>query len=301
MKTLAAGLAAHLASGVDDAVLVLAADAARRHAARLHRSRPRPRLRRHDVRGGGRLHRERDQGCGRPRRRQSRGRERAVLRPARRRPTSSPASTTTPRVEIFRVNWQSAGQARADARRHRSARCAAPASRSPPRCAASRTICSSRRAGSISIGCDADLGDTRCRVDLAAPALSRHRRDRHAARRAAPFTASGLGSFASGWFTRGSLRFTSRRQRRSRLRGQAPRRRDGRRSTIELWQEPAGALAAGDTFTITAGCDKQFATCRAKFANGANFRGFPHMPGNDFVTTVARPGSPATRAGELTT
>ena len=49
----------------------------------------------------------------------------------------------------------------------------------------------------------------------------------------------------------------------------------------------------GDTFTVTAGCDKQFATCQAKFANAVNFRGFPHMPGNDFVTAVARPGDPA--------
>ncbi|WP_181404899.1 phage BR0599 family protein, partial [Brucella melitensis] len=26
---------------------------------------------------------------------------------------------------------------------------------------------------------------------------------------------------------------------------------------------------------------KSFATCKAKFANGVNFRGFPHLPGND--------------------
>lgn len=29
------------------------------------------------------------------------------------------------------------------------------------------------------------------------------------------------------------------------------------------------------------GCDKSFATCKAKFANGVNFRGFPHLLGND--------------------
>ena len=28
-------------------------------------------------------------------------------------------------------------------------------------------------------------------------------------------------------------------------------------------------------------CDKRFATCKAKFANALNFRGFPHLPGND--------------------
>jgi uncharacterized phage protein (TIGR02218 family) len=63
--------------------------------------------------------------------------------------------------------------------------------------------------------------------------------------------------------------------------------------TVELWQEPAQAPVAGDTFTVAAGCDKQLATCRTKFSNTVNFRGFPHMPGNDFVTSyVRRSGSP---------
>jgi uncharacterized phage protein (TIGR02218 family) len=56
---------------------------------------------------------------------------------------------------------------------------------------------------------------------------------------------------------------------------------------IELWQRTAETIAAGDQFRITAGCDKQFATCRAKFANTANFRGFPYVPGNDFMLSVA--------------
>ena len=45
--------------------------------------------------------------------------------------------------------------------------------------------------------------------------------------------------------------------------------------------------ADGDGFTIRAGCDKRMETCGAKFANTANFRGFPHMPGNDFVVRPA--------------
>jgi uncharacterized phage protein (TIGR02218 family) len=49
-------------------------------------------------------------------------------------------------------------------------------------------------------------------------------------------------------------------------------------------------IASGDAFVVTAGCDKRFATCRQKFANGDNFRGFPHMPGNDFALNVARKG-----------
>ena len=47
----------------------------------------------------------------------------------------------------------------------------------------------------------------------------------------------------------------------------------------------------GQTFTVTAGCDKTVATCSAKFSNAINFRGFPHMPGNDFLTKISRPGA----------
>jgi uncharacterized phage protein (TIGR02218 family) len=49
-------------------------------------------------------------------------------------------------------------------------------------------------------------------------------------------------------------------------------------------------IAASDAFTITAGCDKRFSTCRARFANAVNFRGFPHIPGNDFVIGYPVPG-----------
>ena len=34
----------------------------------------------------------------------------------------------------------------------------------------------------------------------------------------------------------------------------------------------------GDTFSISAGCDKTMATCTAKFSNLANYRGFPFVP-----------------------
>ncbi|GLQ17953.1 hypothetical protein GCM10007879_22020 [Maritalea porphyrae] len=39
----------------------------------------------------------------------------------------------------------------------------------------------------------------------------------------------------------------------------------------------------GDQLRITFGCDKEFATCREKFANQLNFQGFPHIPGEAFI------------------
>jgi uncharacterized phage protein (TIGR02218 family) len=49
-------------------------------------------------------------------------------------------------------------------------------------------------------------------------------------------------------------------------------------------------IQAGDTFSITAGCDKRFETCRDRFSNVVNFGGFPHMPGNDFALSYAKQG-----------
>lgn len=139
-------------------------------------------------------------------------------------------------------------------------------------------------------GCDADLGDVRCGVDLDDPAF-RGTGTVLAATNTRLFTASGLDPFAAGWFTRGLVTFTSG--------ANAGRAQEVKRhtltdatATIELWQPMARAVQPGNTFTITAGCDKQFATCRATFANAVNFRGFPHMPGNDYILAVARPGEP---------
>ena len=42
-------------------------------------------------------------------------------------------------------------------------------------------------------------------------------------------------------------------------------------------------IAAGDSYSVTAGCDKNLSTCRDSFANTVNFRGFPHIPGTDAV------------------
>ena len=47
---------------------------------------------------------------------------------------------------------------------------------------------------------------------------------------------------------------------------------------------PKGTIAAGCTVEVREGCDKRFETCVSRFANAANFRGEPHLPGNDLLT-----------------
>ena len=59
---------------------------------------------------------------------------------------------------------------------------------------------------------------------------------------------------------------------------------------VTLWEPLPFDLAASDTFSIVAGCDKRWATCKDKFSNGNNFRGFPHIPGPNAVASYANKG-----------
>jgi uncharacterized phage protein (TIGR02218 family) len=43
----------------------------------------------------------------------------------------------------------------------------------------------------------------------------------------------------------------------------------------------------GERAYLTEGCDKSLATCANRFANAINFRGEPHLPGNDLLTRFA--------------
>jgi len=136
--------------------------------------------------------------------------------------------------------------------------------------------------------CDAALGDARCGVDLDDPAyrgagsIVTVIADR-------VFEASGIEGFAAGWFELGFLEWTSGANagRRAEIARHAV---GGGQVLIELFEAPVRTLAAGDGFVIRAGCDKQFATCKSKFGNVVNFRGFPHMPGDDAVLRYANRG-----------
>lgn len=141
----------------------------------------------------------------------------------------------------------------------------------------------------IQAACDADLGDGRCTVDLDQPAF-KGTGAVIAVTDARTFTVSALGAFDEDWFTRGLLAWTSGANRglkaEVKLHSVA-----GGAVTLELWQEMAETVGVGDGFTVTAGCDKSFKTCKLKFDNGVNFRGFPHVPGIDFALTYPDRGA----------
>ncbi|MET3926177.1 DUF2163 domain-containing protein [Devosia sp. 2618] len=136
--------------------------------------------------------------------------------------------------------------------------------------------------------CDAAVGDARCRVDLSNPAFTGQ----------ATVTAiddpyrlvlTGLAGFAAGWFGFGAASWTDGK--RIGLRdGVVSHQRSGNRDVLGFGVRVGDWIAVGDTLSVTAGCDRRFATCKAKFANAVNFRGFPHIPGNDYVLRHPRNG-----------
>lgn len=134
--------------------------------------------------------------------------------------------------------------------------------------------------------CDADLGDRRCGIDLAMGGF-RGGGIISSIISARAFEVTGIGEFADRWFSRGLLKFTSGANKGRSIEVRMHRQLDGA-AFIELWHEPSQAVVIGDAVEVTAGCDKQLATCRERFGNAVNFRGFPHMPGNDFVTSYVR-------------
>lgn len=143
--------------------------------------------------------------------------------------------------------------------------------------------------------CNADLGDGRCRVDLGDPAW-RGDGSVGALLGTSIFVAAGLAAFADGYFTAGRLSWTSGVNAGLAIEVKQHRAYDGE-VVLSLWQAMPEPIAAGDTFAVTAGCDKMLATCRDRFANSANFRGFPHMPGNDFIMSYPVPGTLSDTSG----
>lgn len=129
--------------------------------------------------------------------------------------------------------------------------------------------------------CAAVLGDAACGVDLAAPGYFAELSP-VAVEGGRVFDFAGVAGFEARWFERGTL--TALTGAAAGLTGNIKRDRpqpDGTRR-VELWDALGAAIAPGDLVRITAGCDKRLATCRLKFSNILNFRGFPDIPGEDW-------------------
>lgn len=122
--------------------------------------------------------------------------------------------------------------------------------------------------------CRANLGDRRCRIDLA----PRTRFARVIAAAGAGITLDAAepsaNAYAQGrlWWVDGAnsgltalIAFSNG-------------------ASLSLREVPACAVETGTLVRLTEGCDRTLATCRDRFANVANFRGEPYLPGNDLLT-----------------
>jgi len=140
--------------------------------------------------------------------------------------------------------------------------------------------------------CDATIGDTSCGVNLDDPA-NKGNGSVVTVSGARAFSASGLTGFADGWFALGTLTWTSGANagRKAEIMAHALA---SATVTITLMEIPVRPLGTGDAFDIFAGCDKSFETCKTKFDNAINFRGFPHIPGQDVVIRYATSSDPNT-------
>ena len=102
---------------------------------------------------------------------------------------------------------------------------------------------------------------------------------------------AGLGGFDAGWFQHGRLSWISGANAGTtsviKSDGPGP---DGARHLV-LWRKPGSAVLPDDSFKVVAGCDKRASTCRTKFDNFLNYRGFPHLPGDDWVTAYPKDGA----------
>jgi uncharacterized phage protein (TIGR02218 family) len=129
--------------------------------------------------------------------------------------------------------------------------------------------------------CTAVLGDSKCRFALDRPGFSVEV-PAGVVEGGRIFRFAGLDGFADRWFDRGALRVVD---------GQAAGLRalikndirEGASRRVELWEAIGLPVGPGDIVRLEAGCDKRAETCRVKFDNFANFRGFPHVPGEDWL------------------
>lgn len=190
-------------------------------------------------------------------------------------------------VETWRVNWRQPGQ-RALLRRDWIGEIVREDGRFRAELRSGQRALGVARGRIYSALCNAALGDAACGVDLDDPALRAEAevlglRDRFR------LEIGGLGGFAEDWFALGQGRWHSGRRAGKTDRVQQQARIGG--ADILAFDAPVGDWAApGDSLVLTAGCDRRFATCGKKFGNGLNFRGFPHIPGADFVLRYPKSG-----------
>jgi uncharacterized phage protein (TIGR02218 family) len=103
------------------------------------------------------------------------------------------------------------------------------------------------------------------------------------------FVVSGLSSSEANWYSLGVMTGVSSPPTVLAGLAQEIKSFDFATGTLTPWLPFPATPDIGDTFTVTAGCDKRRETCKLKFNNLVNFGGFPDIPGQDVVSAYYVP------------
>lgn len=127
--------------------------------------------------------------------------------------------------------------------------------------------------------CRAELGDRRCRIDMAGrTTLTR------VTASAEDFAVAVASALPPHLYVNGRARWITGRNC-----GIETRIASVEGEWVTLRDPPFHRPETGDLVELREGCDKSIETCSGRFANAANFRGEPHLPGMDLLTRY--PGS----------
>lgn len=129
--------------------------------------------------------------------------------------------------------------------------------------------------------CDASFGDLRCGIDLSDPryfgtGVCIGSSDNGV------ILLLGLSEYSAGWFEGGKVKYIGSAS--QEVWGNV-RFDKGNGSIREIYLSETHVVQAqvGLEVQVFVGCDRRLQTCESKFANARNFRGFPFIPGDDWV------------------
>jgi len=131
--------------------------------------------------------------------------------------------------------------------------------------------------------CDAKLGDARCAFGLAAVKVAGKAVETIVTQRQ-KFTCTNTSlSTVDGYYSLGRVVWTSGDNSglASEILLHEHNQPSSGKARISLWDATPFDTAVTDEFTIEPGCDKLATTCKDKFSNLANHRGFRYIPGTD--------------------
>ena len=135
--------------------------------------------------------------------------------------------------------------------------------------------------------CDAEFGDGRCGLTKSSHTVNGVRvlaasQDAAEPRRIYRAVLSDVPSQSDGFYDYGELVWQSGQNGTHGVTSQVKVYLNANRD-IELYEPTPFAILDSETFDLVTGCDLLFSTCRDKFSNAVNFRGFHLMPGSDKV------------------